>query len=105
MHLQEMVERTSPLSSDAVVGIMRSLHLGVEHGYLDPSPHNEAGAGYMAYITTPGATPVRVLCACRVEANPSNRQQFRVTVVSPLPQLAEAVHSLLSVQIRSVPSA
>jgi AP-2 complex subunit alpha len=99
-----MVERTSPLSSPAIISLMRLLNLGVEHAYLDPSPHNEAGAAYLGYTALPGGAQQSVLCACRVEANPTNRQQFRVTVVSPAPALAESVHKLLSVQIHSAPS-
>ena len=105
---QEMVERppaTGPLSSEAIVGIMRSLHFGVEHGYLDPSPHNEAGAAYWACgpADQPAESLASAICCCRVEANPQNRCQFRVTVVSPTPAVAAAVHQLLAAQIRAAP--
>ncbi|KAG2494582.1 hypothetical protein HYH03_007348 [Edaphochlamys debaryana] len=102
---QEMVDRaaTGPLSPEAVQGLMRLLHLGVEHGYLDPSPHNEAGAAYW------GAGPVPeqqrpVLCCCRVEGNPQNRAQFRVTVVAEQPELAQQVHALLVAQVKAAPA-
>ncbi len=39
------MERATPLGPEAVVAMLRAFNLGVEHGYLDPSPHNEAGAG------------------------------------------------------------
>lgn len=52
--VQQMVSRTSSLSSEAVMGVLRLSNLGVEHCYLDPSPYNEAGAGYFVY-GLPGA--------------------------------------------------
>eukprot|EP00198_Chlamydomonas_reinhardtii_P001583 XP_001690919.1 alpha-adaptin [Chlamydomonas reinhardtii] len=101
---QEMVDRAAagPISPETVQGLMRLLHLGVEHGYLDPSPHNEAGAAYWACGP---ADPQRVvLCCCRVEANPQNRAQFRVTVVADQPELAQGVHALLVAQLKAAPS-
>jgi len=94
-----MVERTSPLSMDATIALMRGMHFGVEHGYLDPSPHNEAGAGYFV-CGLPGAEQ-RTLCQCRVEANRANRQQFRVTVAAAQPQLASALHRHLVLLLRT----
>lgn len=44
-----MVERQAPLTIASVGAITRLANLGVEHGYLDPSPHNEAGAGYFVF--------------------------------------------------------
>lgn len=85
-----------------VQSLMRLLHLGVEHGYLDPSPENEAGAGYWACGPAEGQQRVSI-CCCRVEANPSNRAQFRVTVISEQLELATAVHSLLVAQLRAAP--
>ncbi len=45
-----MVDRNlvglGPLASPSVVAVLRLANLGVEHGYLDPSPYNEAGAAY-----------------------------------------------------------
>ncbi|GFR46483.1 hypothetical protein Agub_g8060 [Astrephomene gubernaculifera] len=101
---QEMVDRAAagPLSAESVQGLMRLLRLGVEHGYLDPSPHNEAGAAYWA--CGPAEAQHSSVCCCRVEANPQNRTQFRVTVVSEQPELATAVHGLLVAQIRAAPA-
>ncbi|GIL70205.1 hypothetical protein Vretimale_3499 [Volvox reticuliferus] len=101
---QEMVDRgaSGPLSSESVQSLMRLLHLGVEHGYLDPSPHNEAGTAYWG--CGPAEAQRTVICCCRVEGNPQNRAQFRVTVVSEQPELATAVHSLLVAQIRAAPA-
>ncbi|GLC68315.1 hypothetical protein PLESTF_000678300 [Pleodorina starrii] len=101
---QEMVDRgvAGPLSPESVQNLMRMLHLGVEHGYLDPSPNNEAGAAYWA-CGLAGAQRT-ALCCCRVEGNPQNRAQFRVTVISDEPELAKAVHSLLAGQIRAAPA-
>lgn len=52
--VQQMVSRATALSPEVVVGILRQSNLGVEHCYLDPSPYNEAGAGYFVY-GLPGA--------------------------------------------------
>jgi AP-2 complex subunit alpha len=60
-----MVDRPNgPLSSPSVVAVLRSVSLGVEHGYLDPSPHNEAGAAYFV-CGQPGAPEQSVLVMVR----------------------------------------
>ena len=41
--------RATPLALDPIMTAMRQAGLGVEHGYLDPSPYNEAGAGHFVY--------------------------------------------------------
>ncbi len=54
---QEMVERapgSAPLSIEATLALLRGLGFGVEHQYLDPSPHNEAGAAQF-WFGQPGA--------------------------------------------------
>lgn len=53
---QDMVSRETPLTSEAVIGVLRQAGLGVEHAYLDPSPYNEAGAAYF-YCGPPNGTP------------------------------------------------
>jgi AP-2 complex subunit alpha len=62
----------------------------------------QAGAAYWA--CGPAGAQSSSVCCCRVEGNPANRAQFRVTVVAEVPELATAVHSLLVAQIRSVPA-
>lgn len=46
LKMQQMLERVTPLGIDPTVVLLRGLNFGVEHLYLDPSPNNEAGAGY-----------------------------------------------------------
>jgi hypothetical protein len=48
-----MVDRgaAGPLAVATLGTALRAAGLGVEHGYLDPSPYNEAGAGY--FVATP----------------------------------------------------
>lgn len=92
---QEMVQRATPLSVESAVAILRTLGFGVEHGYLDPSPHNEAGAATFVF----GAPEQALLVQCRVEGNPQNRMQFRVTVASPSPTLAAALKEAIVEQI------
>jgi AP-2 complex subunit alpha len=47
--MQQMLERGTPLGIDPTVLLLRGLNFGVEHLYLDPSPNNEAGAGYFMF--------------------------------------------------------
>lgn len=47
--MQQMLERGTPLGIDPTVVLLRGLNFGVEHLYLDPSPNNEAGAGYFMF--------------------------------------------------------
>ncbi len=65
---QEMVDRGAlglpALASPSVVSVLRLANLGVEHGYLDPSPSNEAGAGYFA-CGPPGGPEQTVLVMVR----------------------------------------
>ncbi|GFH10590.1 alpha_adaptinC2 domain-containing protein, partial [Haematococcus lacustris] len=91
---QEMVERASPASIATVGAVTRLANLGVEHGYLDPSPCNEAGAGYFCYASNAGEQTVLVMA--RIEGNPQNMAQFRVTVVSQAPQVSAQLKDLIS---------
>jgi hypothetical protein len=40
---------------------------------------------------------------CRVEGNPQNRMQFRVTVAAPDPALASSVKDMIVAQVMAVP--
>lgn len=51
---QENLERATPVTSPTLVTLARMANLGVEHGYLDPSPYNEAGAAHFVF-GPPGA--------------------------------------------------
>ncbi|KAF5828063.1 armadillo-type protein [Dunaliella salina] len=96
---QEMVERATPLTTEIVTATARLANLGVEHGYLDPSPYNEAGAGYFVY-GMPGAQQ-SILVMARIEGNPATMAQFRVTLASQAPQLSMQLKDLLAQHIRS----
>jgi hypothetical protein len=142
-----MVERPSPLSVESAVALLRSTGFGVEHGYLDPNPHNEAGAAHFVCgspeqrvlvqvgagagcpraprASGPAASspPAWPCCSCRcrpatpcssspptaararaqvrLEANPQNRQQFRVTVSSASPLLSSSIKDMLVDKVRS----
>lgn len=54
LKMQQMLERGTPLGRDPTLVLLQGLNFGVEHLYLDPSPNNEAGAGYFMY-GPPGA--------------------------------------------------
>jgi hypothetical protein len=43
------------------------------------------------------------LLQCRVEGNPQNRMQFRVTVAAPDPALASSVKDMVAAQIMAMP--
>lgn len=101
LKMQQMLERATPLSIDATLLLLRGLNFGLEHLYLDPSPNNEAGAAYFI-CGQPGAEQA-LLCQCRVEGNPQNRMQFRVTVAAPDPALASSVKDMIVAQIMAVP--
>lgn len=49
------------------------------------------------------STFVLPLSQVRVEANPQNRCQFRVTVASPLPPLTAQLKDLIVQQLRALP--
>eukprot|EP00882_Tetradesmus_deserticola_P019241 GHRQ01020698.1.p1 GENE.GHRQ01020698.1~~GHRQ01020698.1.p1 ORF type:complete len:365 (+),score=199.38 GHRQ01020698.1:33-1097(+) len=101
LKMQQMLERPTPLSIDATLLLLRGLNFGVEHLYLDPSPNNEAGAAYFI-CGQPGAEQA-LLCQCRVEGNPQNRMQFRVTVAAPDPVLASSVKDMIAAHIMAMP--
>lgn len=44
-----------------------------------------------------------MLLQCRVEGNPQNRMQFRVTVAAPDAMLAASVKDLIAAQVLSMP--
>jgi hypothetical protein len=54
LKVQQMLERAAPLGIEPTLALLRGLNFGVEHLYLDPSPNNEAGAGYFMH-GPPGA--------------------------------------------------
>lgn len=64
--LTDMVDRPAPASVEAVVALLRSLGFGVEHGYLDPNPHNEAGAAQFVY----GPQQEQATALCQVSRAP-----------------------------------
>lgn len=133
--MQQMLERGTPLGIDPTVLMLRGLNFGVEHLYLDPSPNNEAGAGYFMcgppggeqallvqvslpccwclvlpkrvavwwQADVPTTAAVLLLCApqCRVEGNPLNRMQFRVTVAAPDAMLAASLKDMIAGQVLS----
>lgn len=47
--------------------------------------------------------PVCLLLQCRVEGNPQNRMQFRVTVAAPDGSLAASLKDMLVMQIMAMP--
>ena len=62
---QEMVDRAGvPLALERLAAICRMANLGVEHGYLDPSNFNEAGAGHFL-ASSPGGAPQPILVMVR----------------------------------------
>lgn len=97
LKMQQMLERGTPLGIDPTVLLLRGLNFGVEHLYLDPSPNNEAGAGY--FMCGPPGGEQALLVQCRVEGNPLNRMQFRVTVAAPDAVLAGTMKNMVAGQV------
>lgn len=60
-----MLERSTPLGIEPTVVLLRGLNFGVEHLYLDPSPNNEAGAGYFM-CGPPGGEQAHLVQVCVV---------------------------------------
>eukprot|EP00250_Pteridium_aquilinum_P009920 c19029_g1_i1 orf=654-3710(-) len=75
LKLQEVVRGVKPLPILEMSGLFNSLHIAVASG-LDPNPNNiVAGTVFMAEAR-------KVLCLVRVETDPSDRTQLRLTVAS-----------------------
>lgn len=60
-----MLERGAPLGIEPTLALLRGLNFGVEHLYLDPSPNNEAGAGYFMYGPPGSEQALLVQVRCR----------------------------------------
>lgn len=96
-----MLERGTPLGIDPTLVLLRGLNFGVEHLYLDTSPNNEAGAGY--FMCGPPGGEQMLLVQTRVEGNPQNRMQFRVTVAAPDAMVAASLKDMIAGQVLSMP--
>lgn len=76
LKLQEVVRGVKPLPIPEMAGLLNSLHIAVASG-LDPNVNNIV-AGSMFFTETAGQT----ICLIRVETDPSDRTQLRLTVAS-----------------------
>jgi AP-2 complex subunit alpha len=78
--------------------LFNSLHIGVAPG-LDPNVNNIVAA--TTFFSQAGAT----LCLVRVETDPSDRTQMRLTVASQDPNVTYEVKEFIKEQVIDIPFA
>ncbi|BBN03404.1 AP-2 complex subunit alpha [Marchantia polymorpha subsp. ruderalis] len=97
--LQEVVRGVKPLPLPEMADLFTSLHVGVAPG-LDPNPNNIVAAATF-YSETGGAT----LCLIRVETDPADRTQVRITVATPDPTTSFEFKEFIKEQLIEIPYA
>ncbi|KAK8965618.1 AP-2 complex subunit alpha-2 [Platanthera guangdongensis] len=98
LKLQEVVRGVKPLSLPEMANLFGSLHLGISQG-LDLNPNN-----LVASTTFYSDNSRALLCLVRVETDPSDRTQLRLTVASGDPILTLELKELLKEHMISIPS-
>lgn len=97
LKLQEVVKGVKPLSLPEMANLFASLHLGVSQG-LDLNPNN-----LVASTTFYSDNSRAQLCLVRLETDPSDRTQLRLTVASGDPILTLELKELLKEHMISMP--
>ncbi|KAJ4979568.1 hypothetical protein NE237_010348 [Protea cynaroides] len=98
LKLQEVVRGVKPLSLPEMANLFNSFHLIVAPG-LDPNPNNLA-----ASTTFYSESTRAMLCLIRVETDPSDRTQLRMTVASGDPTLTFELKEFIKEQLISIPT-
>ncbi|KAF8403200.1 hypothetical protein HHK36_011299 [Tetracentron sinense] len=98
LKLQEVVRGVRPLSLPEMANLFHSFQLMVSPG-LDPNPNNLV-AGTTFYSESTRA----MLCLVRVETDPSDRTQLRMTVASGDPTLTFELKEFVKEQLVSIPT-
>ncbi|CAM6024960.1 unnamed protein product [Sphagnum balticum] len=96
--LQEVVRGVRPMPVSDMGDLFNSLHIGVAPG-LDPNVNNIVAA--TTFFSQAGAT----LCLVRVETDPSDRTQMRLTVASQDPNVTYEVKEFIKEQVIDIPFA
>ncbi|ERN13229.1 AP-2 complex subunit alpha-1 [Amborella trichopoda] len=99
LKLQEVVRGVKPMSLPDMVSLFNSLHLAVSPG-LDPNTNN-----LVASTTFFSETTRAMLCLIRVETDPSDRTQLRMTIASGDPTLTFELKEFIKEHLVSIPVA
>ncbi|XP_010278259.1 PREDICTED: AP-2 complex subunit alpha-1-like isoform X2 [Nelumbo nucifera] len=98
LKLQEVVRGVKPLSLPEMANLFNSFQLMVTPG-LDPNPNN-----LVASTTFYSESTRAMLCLIRVETDPSDRTQLRMTVASGDPLLTFELKEFIKEQLVSIPT-
>ncbi|KAG0448043.1 hypothetical protein HPP92_028038 [Vanilla planifolia] len=96
--LQEVVRGVKALSLPEMANLFASLHLGISQG-LDLNPNN-----LVASATFYSENSRSILCLIRVETDPADRTQLRLTVASGDPILTFELKELIKEYLISIPA-
>lgn len=98
LKLQEVVRGVKPLSLPEMANLFNSLRLMVTPG-LDPNPNN-----LVASTTFHSESTQAMVCLMRVETDPSDRTQLRMTIASVDPTLTFELKEFIKEQLVSMPT-
>ncbi|CAN1252628.1 AP-2 complex subunit alpha-2 [Linum perenne] len=99
LKLQEVVRGVRPLPLPEMANLFNSFRLTVSPG-LDPNPNN-----LVASTTFYSETTRAMLCLVRIETDPADRTQLRMTVASGDPTLTFELKEYIKEQLISIPGA
>ncbi|KAL6510986.1 hypothetical protein OROGR_022110 [Orobanche gracilis] len=97
LKLQEVVRGVRPMLLAEVANLLNSLHLTVCPG-LDPNANN-----LVASTTFYSESTRAMLCLIRIETDPADRTQLRVTIASGDPTLTFELKEFIKEQLVSIP--
>lgn len=97
MKLQEVLRGVKPLSLPEMANLFSSLHLAVTPG-IDANPNN-----LVACTTFYSESTRAMLCLIRVETDPSDRTQLRITIASGDPTLTFELKECIKEHLVSIP--
>ncbi|CAL0321961.1 unnamed protein product [Lupinus luteus] len=98
LKLQEVVRGVRPLPVLEMANLFNSFHLAVSPG-LDPNPNN-----FVASTTFFSQSTNAMLCLMRIETDPADRTQLRMTVASGDPTLTFELKEFIKEQLIDIPS-
>lgn len=99
LKLQEVVRGVRPMPLLEMANLFNSFHLMVCPG-LDPNPNN-----LVASTTFYSESTRAMLCLTRIETDPADRTQLRMTVASGDPTLTFELKEFIKEQLVSIPTA
>ncbi|MFS8011658.1 putative clathrin/coatomer adaptor, adaptin-like, coatomer/calthrin adaptor appendage [Helianthus anomalus] len=99
LKLQEVVRGVRPMSLGEMANLLNSLRLIVSPG-LDPNANN-----LVASTTFYSESTRSMLCLVRIETDPADRTQLRMTVASGDPTLTLELKEFIKEQLISIPTA